>query len=205
MAGGAPRVVWFIWPTDPQRVSAKSIAQRLVQIKQPAHLVWNPVSGQIVQSLPPTRAANGLPGDLNRQGRVCVQIRVLGSVEEPFTESKLDGLDDILAWLDSWEVPRHWPAGPPLPYPHSLAAQRSRRLWARGGHFGNSQVPGTSEGDPGPIDVHRIVGGPAPNLDVPRPRGDRADHADRADREARDMPEGCAAEKSINGPTGVVI
>jgi hypothetical protein len=182
MSGGAPRVVWFIWPTDPQRVSAKSVAQRLVQIKRPAHLVWNPVTGQIIQSLPPTRAANGLPADLNRHGRVCVQIRVLGSVEEPFTESKLDGLDDILAWLDSWEVPRRWPAGPPLPYPNSVAAQGSRRVWARGGHFGNSQVPGTSEGDPGPIDVHRIVGGHAAPLEVPRPR--------------QEMDDGCTINRS---------
>jgi len=148
------------------------VAQRLVQIKRPAHLVWNPVSGQIMQSLPPTRAASGLPGDLNRHGRVCVQIRVLGSVEEPFTESKLDGLDDILDWLDSWGVPRRWPAGPPLPFPHSVAAQGSLRLWAKGGHFGNSQVPGSSEGDPGPIDVQRIVGTHGEPLDISRPRHD---------------------------------
>ncbi|MFC6085078.1 hypothetical protein [Sphaerisporangium aureirubrum] len=154
-------------------MSAKSVAQRLIQLKRPAHLVWNPVSGQIVQSLPPTRAACGLPGELNRHGRVCVQIRVLGSVDEPFTESKLDGLDDILAWLDSWHVPRRWPAGPPLPYPSSVAEQGSLRVWAKGGHFGNSQVPGTREGDPGPIDVHRIVGEHAEDLSVPRPREGR--------------------------------
>ncbi|MGW4640481.1 hypothetical protein ACWEN6_18245 [Sphaerisporangium sp. NPDC004334] len=180
-------MVWFIWPTDPQRVSAKSVAQRLVQISRPAHLVWNPVTGQIIQSLPPTRAACGLPGALNRQGRVCVQIRVLGSVEEPFTESKMDGLDDILSWLDSWEVPRRWPAGPPLPYPLSVAAQGSPRVWARGGHFGASQVPGASEGDPGAIDVHRIVGEPPASLDVPRPREGGANGAGRIGADGRDV------------------
>ncbi|GAA0993390.1 hypothetical protein GCM10009555_083920 [Acrocarpospora macrocephala] len=168
MNGGAPRVVWFIWPTDPQGISAKSVAQRLVQLNRPAHLVWNPVLGQIVQQLPPSRAACGLGGDLNRHGRACIQIRVLGSVQEPFTDSKLDGLDEILAWLDSWEVPRRWPAGPPLPFPHSLAGGGDGRLWARGGHFGHSQVPGAREGDPGAIDVRRILGTPA--LEVPRPR-----------------------------------
>ncbi|GII78426.1 hypothetical protein Sru01_34080 [Sphaerisporangium rufum] len=164
--------MWFIWPTDPQRVSAKSVAQRLVQLGRPAHLTWNPVTGEIAQSLPPTRAACGLPGDLNRHGRVCVQIRVLGSVDVPFTESKLDGLDDILGWLDSWQVPRRWPAGPPLPYPHAMAASGTPRLWACGGHFGNSQVPGSREGDPGPIDVHRIVG--PRDVEVPRPRQEAA-------------------------------
>ncbi|WP_174554187.1 hypothetical protein [Microtetraspora fusca] len=170
MIGGVPRAVWFIWPTDPLAVSAKSAAQRMIQLGCPAHLVWNPVTGEIAQSLPPTRAACGLPGDRGREGRVCVQIRVLGSVERPFTDGKLDGLDDILTWLDAWRVPRRWPAGPPLPSPHSLAAERSRRLWARGGHFGHSQVPGTVEGDPGGIDVNRITGESVPPFELPRPR-----------------------------------
>ncbi|WP_198167535.1 hypothetical protein [Microbispora sp. ATCC PTA-5024] len=172
MLGGAPRVVWFIWPADPQAVSARSVAQRLIQLKRPPHLVWNPVTGEIVQVLPPLRAAGGLAGDRGRNGRVCVQIQVVGSAQEPFTDTKLDGLDDILAWLDSWGVPRRWPAGPPLPYPHSLVATRSGRLWARGGHFGHSQVPGTRDGDPGSIDIARIVGEEGLRVDVPRPRED---------------------------------
>jgi hypothetical protein len=170
MNGGAPRAVWLLWPADPNGVSAKSAAQRLVQLGRPAHLVWNPVTGEIIQSLPATRAACSLPGDLNRHGRVCVQIRVLGSVHEPFTDTKMDGLDEILSWLDSWKVSRTWPAGPPLPYPHSIAAPRSGRTWAAGGHFAHSQVPGTSEGDPGPIDITRIIGDDASAVQVPRPR-----------------------------------
>ncbi|MFC0863271.1 hypothetical protein ACFHYQ_13300 [Sphaerimonospora cavernae] len=167
MLGGAPRTVWFIWPADPQAVSAKSVAQRLIQLDRPSHLVWNPVTGEIVQLLPPTRAACGLVGDRGRNGRVCVQIRVIGSTHEPFTDTKLDGLDDILEWLDSWEVPRRWPCGPPLPYPHSLMADRSCRLWALGGHFGHSQVPGTREGDPGSIDISRILGTAPAKLEAP--------------------------------------
>lgn len=170
MRGGAPRAVWFIWPADPQGVSARSVAQRLVQVGRPAHLVWNPVSGHIVQSLPPTLAACGLPGELNGHGRVCVQIHVLGSVRTPFTDGKMDGLDEILGWLDAWNVPRRWPAGPPLPYPESMATERSGRLWAAGGHFGHSQVPGTSGGDPGAIDIERIAEYGPPGAQVPRPR-----------------------------------
>ncbi|GLW24282.1 hypothetical protein [Microbispora triticiradicis] len=171
MLGGAPRTVWFIWPADPHGVSARSVAQRLIHLRRPSHLVWNPVTGEIVQLLPPTLAGGALAADRGRNGRVCVQIHVIGSAREPFTDTKLDGLDDILAWLDSWGVPRRWPAGPPLPYPHSLAAERSRRLWARGGHFGHSQVPGTREGDPGSIDIARIIGEDAPGLEDALPRG----------------------------------
>ncbi|MCT9930894.1 hypothetical protein N5079_11755 [Planotetraspora sp. A-T 1434] len=172
MYGGAPRAVWFIWPADPHGVSARSVAQRLIQLKRPSHLVWNPVAGEIVQLLPPMRAASGLPPERGRNGRVCVQIRVIGSTHEPFTDTKLDGLDEILAWLDSWDVPRRWPAGPPLPFPHSLAAERSARLWARGGHYGHSQVPGECEGDPGSIDITRIVGDVPPEFALPHPRED---------------------------------
>ncbi|GLV52852.1 hypothetical protein TBS_34140 [Thermobispora bispora] len=172
MLGGAPRVVWFIWPADPTAVSARSVAQRLLQLKCPSHLVWNPVTGEIAQMLPPTRAACGLPRERGRNGRVCIQIRVIGSSHEPFTDTKLERLDEILAWLDAWHVPRKWPAGPPLPYPHSLTAERSTRLWAQGGHFGHSQVPGAHDGDPGKIDITRIVGNGAPRLQLPAPRED---------------------------------
>lgn len=157
MQGGAPRVVWSVWNVDPRTVSARSVAQRLVQLGRPTHLVWNPVTGHLVQSLPVTTAARGLPGDLNRHGRVCVQIKVLGSAQAPFTDTRLCGLEEILAWLDTWRVPRRWPAGPPLPYPQSLVAERSGRAWARGGHFGISQVPGAQEGDPGAIDIDRLL------------------------------------------------
>ncbi|WP_202638133.1 hypothetical protein [Bailinhaonella thermotolerans] len=168
-------MVWLIWPVDPLSVTARSAAQRLNQRGIPAHLVWNPLNGEIVQTLPATRAACGLTAAdrgerINREGRVCLQIRVLGSVREPFTDGPMAGLDAILTWLDSWRVPRRWPAGPPLPHPHSLGCDRSRRLWARGGHFGHSQVPGTDQADPGAIDIRRITGPQTPVVEVPRPR-----------------------------------
>lgn len=169
MQGGAPRVVWSIWPIDPRTVSARSVAQRLAQLDRPPHLVWNPVTGQLAQCLPVTAAARGLPGDLNRHGRVCVQIKVLGSAQVPFTDTRLHGLDEILAWLDTWHVPKRWPAGPPLPYPQSLVAERSGRAWARGGHFGHSQVPGAEEGDPGAIDIDRLLGAGEAEAAVPVP------------------------------------
>jgi hypothetical protein len=186
MRGGAPRVVWFVWPADPQCVSARSVAQRLVQLGRPAHLVWNPVTGQVVQSLPATLAALGLPGELNRHGRLCVQIHVLGSAHTPFTDGKMDGLDDILGWLDTWQVPRRWPAGPPLPYPDSLAAPRSVRMWAAGGHFGPSQVPGADGGDPGAIDVERIAeyGPPEPQASRPHAGAHTEVHAEVTARAA---------------------
>jgi hypothetical protein len=39
-------------------------------------------------------------------------------------------------------------------------AEGSRAVWARGGHFGASQVPGCAHAGPGAIDIHRLTGGP---------------------------------------------
>ena len=57
LKGGAPRVVWHALGADPQRVSARSAAQRLDQDGHPSHLVWNPCNGEIVQLIPIVRAA----------------------------------------------------------------------------------------------------------------------------------------------------
>jgi hypothetical protein len=173
LKGGAPRVVWQVLGADPQTVSARSAAQRLDQVGQASHLVWNPLNGEIVQLIPIVRAARSLDGpeyagprlpvqvsatEVIAEGRVCVQICVVAFAHDPFTAGPMAGLREIMTWLDSWGVPRSWPAGMPAPFPDSHAASRSRRLWARGGHFGASQVPSLTAAGPGAIDVERLTG-----------------------------------------------
>ncbi len=70
----------------------------------------------------------------------------------------MTGVFQIMRWLDSWGVPRIWPAGQPAPARDCHGSPRSRRLWARGGHFGASQVPGLTAVGPGPIDIERLTG-----------------------------------------------
>ncbi|POM27659.1 hypothetical protein BTM25_20770 [Actinomadura rubteroloni] len=175
LRGGAPRAVWLASDSDARVVSARSVAADLVRAGRPAHLVWNPRTGEIVQLVPATRAA-GTIGAAGREGRACLQIMVVGSAHEPFTATPLTGLDTILMWLDAWGVARRWPAGPPLPPPQSYQARRDRRAWARGGHFGASQVPGPGRPDPGAIDIRRVTGPETPVAPLPRPlpREDRA-------------------------------
>ncbi|GLW65420.1 hypothetical protein Arub01_36640 [Actinomadura rubrobrunea] len=170
LGGGAPRVVWLTSESDPRLVSARSVAADLARESRPAHLVWNPGSGEVVQQVPIVRAARALNGRAGREGRICAQIMVVGRAREPFTAGLLAGLEEIMRWLDSWGVPRRWPAGPPLPSPQSYHSGRSRRDWARGGHYGACQVPGLSRPDPGGIDIDRITGARAPVTAVPRPR-----------------------------------
>jgi hypothetical protein len=172
LGGGAPRVVWMTLGTDPRVSSVCSAAQRLIQEDRPPHLVWDPLTGEIAQLLPIVRAgcALGTPESLdyaadrlphrqpgvNREGRLCVQMAILGSPREPFTSYQMIGLGEIMAWLDSWQVPRRWPAGPPAPF-RQPTRTRSRALWAHGGHFGASQVPDCESIGPGGIDIDQIV------------------------------------------------
>ncbi len=185
LAGGAPRVVWLTLGADPGNVSVCSAAQRLNQEDRPTHLVWDPLTGDIAQLLPIVRAGCALgtpehldyaperlpyrPAGVNREGRLCVQIGVLGSAREPFTSYPMIGLATILSWLDSWQIPRRWPAGQPAPF-RQLARPRSRALWARGGHYGASQVPGCDAIGPGGIDIDHLTHLDAdPDRELPEP------------------------------------
>jgi hypothetical protein len=188
LKGGAPRIIWQALGSDPRKVSARSAAQRLGQLGRASHLVWNPLGGEVVQLIPMVRAGRSLgwpegleqlsrPGpqrsqlacrtpqaaegclsEVNCEGRLCVQICVIAFAWEPFTSGPMAGLQEILDWLDSWGMPRIWPAGRPAPFPHGHATFRSRRLWARGGHFGASQVPDWTATGPGAVDVERLTG-----------------------------------------------
>jgi hypothetical protein len=163
-------------------VSIQSAAQRLVSERRQCHLVWDPVSGEIVQLISILRAGRALgtperldlgpdrvppaPENVNTEGRVCVQIGVLWHPADPFTSGPLAGVGAIVAWLDSWNVPRRWPGGQPAAYRDAgterdrglTEANRTRMLWSRGGHFGASQVPGCENAGPGAIDVDRLTG-----------------------------------------------
>lgn len=171
--GGAPRAVWLTLGTAPRKISIQSAAQRLVTERRPCHLIWDPVTGEIVQLVSILRAGCALgaperldscldripaaPKNVNAEGRVCVQIGVLGHPADPFTSGPLAGVSTIVGWLDAWRVPRRWPAGRPAAWGQN-GYERRRELWARGGHFGASQVPGCENTGPGAIDIDRLTG-----------------------------------------------
>jgi hypothetical protein len=164
LRGGAPRAVWHTSENDPLAISARSVAQHLEQRGSNAHVVWNPFTGEIVQMVPATQAALLLPDGVGREGRRCFQIVVVGHAREPFTGGAMKGLGLIIDWLDMWQVPRRWPAGAPLPPPDAYNAPQSRTSWARGGHFGVSQVPYAGGPAPGAIDINRIIDHRSPEV-----------------------------------------
>jgi hypothetical protein len=175
LTGGAPRAVWLTLGTAPGAVSVQSAAQRLINERRACHVIWDPVTGEIAQLISILRAgrALGAPDRLDRgrgpaqtlrenaEGRVCVQIGVLGHPADPFTDGPMLRVEALLNWLDSWGVPHRWPSGTPEAYRGEGTAYsrgRSRTQWARGGHFGGSQVPGCANTGPGAIDIDRLTG-----------------------------------------------
>jgi hypothetical protein len=180
LTGGAPRAVWLTLGTDPGAVSVQSAAQRLISEQRACHLIWDPVTGDIAQLISVLRAGCALGAgarqewtaarvpaqaeNVNAEGRVCVQIGVLGHAADPFTSGAMRCVEAIVSWLDSWGVPRRWPSGRPegyldgLPSPALGGSRRGCAQWARGGHFGASQVPRCDNAGPGAIDIDRITG-----------------------------------------------
>jgi hypothetical protein len=196
LGGGAPRAVWLSLGSIPGAVSVQSAAQRLIAERRPCHLIWDPVSGEVAQLVSALRAGRALgaadrldwapdrirarPRNVNAEGRVCVQIGVLARLAEPFTSGPLIGVEELVSWLDSWGVAHRWPSGPPggCPTGHPAGQRvRSRAQWARGGHFGASQVPGCENVGPGAIDTDRLTGTHALSA---RPRQLSATHNDTA-------------------------
>ncbi|HSZ43080.1 MAG TPA: hypothetical protein VK817_24220 [Trebonia sp.] len=162
-------MVWLTLGTAPRQVSIQSAASRLLSEQRPCHLIWDPATGEIAQLISALRAGRALgapehlgwhsPGEfvteVNNEGRICLQIGVLAHPAEPFTNGPMAGIGVIVGWLDSWGIPRRWPAGKPSYHGSHL---RDRALWARGGHFGASQVPGCESTGPGEIDIDRLTG-----------------------------------------------
>lgn len=158
MAGGPPRVVWHT-------TEGGESARQFRNMQYPSHLVWQPTTGEIVQLIPANRAGRALENrgggvETNRMGRCCIQIEVVGRAARPFTGTSMRGLDKILAWLDSWDIPRTFPAGAPGgSNMYGPNPQRNSATWrTRAGHFGHSQVPENAHWDPGQIDIGKLLG-----------------------------------------------
>jgi hypothetical protein len=164
----------LVWnPTTGEIAQLISVLRAGRALGAPDRLDWTPVR------------IHRRPENVNAEGRVCVQIGVLALAAEPFTNGPMIGVEAIMGWLDSWGVPRRWPGGQPGSWIEVGRGGRagvvgvgtggvgtggggvggavggadgSRAVWARGGHFGASQVPGCAHVGPGAIDIHRLTG-----------------------------------------------
>lgn len=163
MEGGPAKVVWHTTENDPNTTSALAVARYLNNVRSQVHLVWNPVTGEMVQMIPANRGGRGLMNlaggiQTNRGGSVVFQIEVVGKAVNPWTSGPCKGLDAIVAFLRQLGINDVWPAGDLKPYPASYGGVRSTVAWANPGHFGHSQVPENDHGDPGDLNQSKITG-----------------------------------------------
>lgn len=165
LAGGARKFVLHSTESDSYPGCVHDLAAYLDGWANP-HVVWDPWTGDMAM----TGRADWAEGALlagNRDGEVVLQVEAVGRAgvvgKRPFADSPMKGWDKILAWADSWGVPRVFPAGLPLPYPQSYGyanGSRNTEVWnSQGGYYGHSQVPQNDHGDPGVVDLARVFPG----------------------------------------------
>lgn len=164
MLGGPKKVVWHSTENDPNKTSASNVAAYLRKTGSNVHIVWNPVSGEIVQCIPANRGGKGLKNlsggvETNRAGTYVIQIEVVGKAVQPFTGGPCKNLNVLLTWIRDLGIPAVFPSGTPKAYPDSYGdnGQRSTANWAKSGHFCHSQVPENSHGDPGAVSTAKLT------------------------------------------------
>lgn len=151
VSGNLARVVWHSTENDPSTTSAAPIADFLDRKNFSVHLVWNPVSGEIIQTIPADRYGRGLQAfgfPTNTFGNPCIQIETVGFAAHPFTAGPCKGLDQIMDWLRSFGIPDVFPSG--------VAGNRDRHTWQMAGHFTHAVTPDNDHTDPGLIDPKKL-------------------------------------------------
>lgn len=169
------RAVWHTTESPAGANYFSSVAAYLIRVASEPQVIYDPVTDRLGQFGPLTQSARALQNDgarrTNREGRVCVQMEVLGKASAPWTKgfdpASKPNFRKLLAALRAHGIPDTWPAGKPLATAAAVAkTTRDRSTWqGKGGHFSHGQVPGNSHWDPGAIDT-AIVPGTAPAAPV---------------------------------------
>lgn len=169
--GHPPRVVWHTTESPAGGGYFASIGAYLVRVAAEPQVIYDPVTDKLGQFGPLTQSGRALKNDgsrrTNREGKVCIQVEVLGRAAAPWTKgfdpAKKPNFRKLLAAARAHGVPDVWPAGKPKATAAEVAkGARSRTTWeTKGGHYGHGHVPGNSHWDPGAIDTTIVPGKPA--------------------------------------------
>ena len=131
-----PRVVWHTTESPAGNSYFYSIAAYLIRVGAEPQVIYDPVSDLLGQFGPLTSSGRALRNDgtrrTNREGRVCIQVEVLGRASAPWTtgfaaESK-PNYRKLIAAARAHGVPDTWPAG--TPSATAAAATTKRKLSA---------------------------------------------------------------------------
>lgn len=165
LAGGPRKFILHSTESDSYAGAVHDLCAYLDGWANPT-VVWDPWSGDMAMNDRADWAGGALLAG-NRDGEVVIQVEAVGRAgvvgKRPFADSPMKGWDKILAWADSWGIPRVFPAGLPHPYPASAGYANGNRpvdIWnSQSGYYGHSQVPANDHGDPGLVDLSKIFPG----------------------------------------------
>lgn len=161
-----PRFTWHTTESPAGKSYFYSIALYLIRVGAEPQVIYCPVTDLVGQFGPLTSSGRALRNDgarrTNREGKVNIQVEVLGRAKEPWTKGfdpKKPNYRKLIAAGRAHGIPDVWPAGKPAAT--ASGAKRNRATWqTKGGHFGHSQVPGNDHWDPGGIDTAIVPGKP---------------------------------------------
>lgn len=166
--GNPPRATWHTTESPAGSNYFTSIAAYLIRVGAEPQVIYDPVSDRLGQFGPLTRSGRALRNDgsrrTNREGRVNIQVEVLGRAASPWTRGfdpdKKPNYRRLLAAMRAHGIPDTWPAGkPPATAAAAAKGSRSRSTWQnKGGHYAHAQVPGNDHWDPGAIDTSIVPG-----------------------------------------------
>lgn len=164
--GKPPRAVWHTTESPAGGNYFSSIASYLIRVGAEPQVIYCPVTDRLGQFGPLTQSGRALRNDgsvrVNRTGKVCIQVEVLGRAKSPWTKG-FDPDDKpnyrkLIAAMRAHGIPDVWPVGKP-PATAAAATKRPKDVWeTKGGHYGHSQVRGQDHWDPGAIDTAIVPG-----------------------------------------------
>lgn len=146
LEGEHTQAIWAVSGDDPEKVSARQVAQRMnIRMTQP-HLVWNPHDGELVKMMEANRENRLLYLPAMRK---AFAILVVASHELVFTDYSDQHLTELLTHVPE-SIPNDWPLGPPS----TLSLMRS--FGVKPGHYTEDQLWAQAR-PAGPIDVRKMV------------------------------------------------
>ncbi|MFE6126717.1 peptidoglycan-binding protein [Streptomyces sp. NPDC056437] len=161
-----PRAVWHTTESPAGGNYFASIGAYLIRVGAEPQVIYDPVTDRIGQFGPLTSSGRALKNDgsyrVNRTGRVCIQVEVLGYARSPWTKgfnpANKPNYRNLIAAMRAHGIPDVWPVGKP-PATAAAATKRPKTTWENeGGHYGHSQIRGQNHWDPGGIDISIVPG-----------------------------------------------
>ncbi|MEU1099209.1 hypothetical protein ABZ389_39160, partial [Streptomyces sp. NPDC005877] len=177
--GNPPRAVWHTTESPAGGSYFSSVAAYLIRVASEPQVIYDPVTDRIGQFGPLTQSGRALRNDgsrrTNREGKVCVQMEVLGEAAHPWTNgfnpSSKPNFRKLMSTLRAHGIPDVRPAGDfPATATAVAAKPRNRTTWqTKGGHYGHCDVPGNDHWDPGAIAASVVPGKASSPTPTPTP------------------------------------